>query len=68
MSKLNKSKTNKSKSKPLNIYQKLGVFIIALFVLVFVALIGDKVNGGTNGQYTAEQMSHDHNGDGIPDH
>lgn len=42
---------------------------IALFGLIAITIIGTVLTGGhKEPKYTAEQMAHDHDGDGIPDH
>lgn len=42
---------------------------IALFGLIAITIIGTLLTGGhKKPRYTAEQMIHDHDGDGIPDH
>ena len=48
-------------------YQKLGIILAAIVVLLIVGIIID-FNVTEPTTYTAEQMLHDHNGDGIPDH
>ena len=51
---------------------KIGavVFIIAAIVTVFVSShqAADTADTSTDTTYTAEELEHDHDGDGIPDH
>lgn len=47
-----------------------NAIIVALVTIIIVSafvIIADQFEIGQP-KYTAEQMSHDHNGDGIPDH
>ena len=48
-------------------YLRIGIIMSAVVLLLIVGIIIDyNVNDGTT--YTAAQMLHDHDGDGIPDH
>ncbi len=48
-------------------YLRIGIIMSAVVLLLIAGIIIDyNFNDGTT--YTAEQMLHDHDGDGIPDH
>ncbi len=45
-----------------------NALIVLLSVICIISILVITTKGDTNGGYTAEQMAHDHDGDGIPDH
>ncbi|MBH1940644.1 hypothetical protein I5677_07060 [Mobilitalea sibirica] len=49
--------------------KSIAIFLISLFVLVgSIIYFSGKSHTPATTQYTAEEMLHDHNGDGVPDH
>ena len=58
--------SNKERKQRL-LYKKLAVIILCALVLLTGIVVLDRYYT-SNRTYTAEEMKHDHNGDGIPDH
>lgn len=60
---------SKKERETIRMYKILGVTTLSLVILIGVSLaLFNEPNPSRTGQYTAEQLLHDHNGDGIPDH
>lgn len=46
---------------------KVGITLIVVIIIIIAVTTLSGANRG-NRQYTAEELLHDHDGDGIPDH
>ena len=52
--------------KQKSLYRNVAIAVLVVFILAGVLIATDDGPGPM--QYTPEQMLHDHDGDGIPDH
>ena len=61
-----KKNLSKKERQQKSFYNKLIIIAMCVVVLLIVGIVVD--SNSPKPTYTAEQMAHDHNGDGIPDH
>jgi len=61
-----KKSLSQKERKQKSLYRNVAIAVLTLFILAGVLIATDDGPGPV--QYTPEQMIHDHNGDGIPDH
>lgn len=57
---------SKKERETARMYKMLGIITLSLVILIGISLVVFNDPNGTS--YTAEQLLHDHNGDGVPDH
>lgn len=60
---------SKKEREAIRMYKIMGIVSLSIVIIIgaWLALFNEPNTSG-NGQYTAEQLIHDHNGDGIPEH
>lgn len=60
---------SKKEREAIRMYKIMGIASLSIVIIIgaWLALFNEPNTSGT-GKYTAEQLEHDHNGDGIPDH
>lgn len=65
---MQKSYSRKDRERK-KMFQALAIaFVCIMLSITFVIMFNELTGNNNTGGYTAEQMLHDHDGDGVPDH